>query len=235
MSSKIIMNFINTIKQYKDSIGLGLSMISIALVFIVGSTTNSLANTSNTLQEQSNILQKQLIDIENNITNLQHEIHKITHFNTTIIGGEDFIYLESIYFQYSENGTLNYVILRGNLSTTINIFSPHYGRAKIIITNFTRTKEIYRKGTDKYTNVDFVRQPQYLYTYQGLNVFEVDIPLACRICPIEYLIPPPGKSTPEFIIGILDFKIIFYDVQTLNSATYGFSSEVHGIINMPIS
>lgn len=37
-----------------------------------------------------------------------------------------------------------------------------------------------------------MRQPQYLYTYQGLNAFKLDIPLACSICPIAYLIPPPG-------------------------------------------
>ena len=92
MSSKIIMNFINTIKQYKDSIGLGLSMISIALVFIVGSTTNSLANTSNTLQEQSNILQKQLIDIEFDHKRHQSVLEDDFHLVFVLVSDEQFYY-----------------------------------------------------------------------------------------------------------------------------------------------
>jgi len=181
-------------------------------------------------------LTEQQLKIQNDLLLMESELNKLVNFNTTIYGGEKFIYLESIHFQYNKNGTLDSVILRGNLSTTINIITPHYGRSEIIINNFTRyDKLIYVEGMEKHTEIKFVRQPNYLYTYQGLNSFKVDLPLACYIWPHTDLVPLPGESTPPFIIGKINFEIIFHDMQTSMNTSSRFSTEVNGIIRMPVS
>jgi len=173
--------------------------------------------------------------LETKIVELDQEIFELTNFNTSIFGSENFVFLESILFQRDVNGTINNIHLRGNLKTTITILTPHYGRFEIVIKNFTLHKSIFfREGTEKYTDVQFVKQPDGFFTYQGLNSYNLELQLACLIHPNLELLPPPGESV-QIVLGVLNFQITFYDEQFPETIKHhNFITEAQGIIKMPL-
>ena len=177
-------------------------------------------------------LQSDAVDISDDMRDLERELFRISNFNTTIEGEEDFLRLTSYYFHPNPQN-ISYTHLRGNLSTTFFVTSPHVGKLEIRVVNYTRPYQwVFKPGYEEYTEVKFVKQPDPILVEDGATLTKVNIPLACTLHPAPDIIPEPGKFE-HFVFGDIVFEVKFIDRQTGQETLHTFSSEIIGRIEVP--
>ena len=194
----------------------------------------SVINVYFTLELQSDAvdIQKQQWEVSEDMQRLEEEVFRITNFNTTIEGEEDFIRLTSYHFHPNPQN-FTYVDLRGNLSATFFVTSPHVGKLEIRVVNYTRPYQwVFQPGYEQYSEVKFVHQPEPILLSEGATITKVEIPLACSLYPHPDVVPEPGKFE-HFIFGDILFEVKFIDRQTGEETIHTFPSEIIGRIEMP--
>lgn len=226
-------------EEKRSDITLYVAILALVVSFVIGIFTinhNSIISTIETdqteLERVSTQLQFNQTNMNKDLHDLQFEIHEITNYKTTIHGEADHITLKSYHFQLREDSNIEYIIMKGNLSTSFQIISPHITIFSIKIRNYSKPWDVFKEGYAEYTEFQFVNRLEAIPVDTGIQVLDVHYPIACMMYPIDYVIPEPGRFE-HFLLGRITFEVTLVDHQTEEELVKVFTSEVVGRIEMP--